>query len=150
MVKSALIWLCFPFVCFFFSEGGARAPVHRSRHGFLSRESPVVERVHVNDLFCLNDSRRLGLLFEAALALQRHAQLVHHGTAEWALQKKTGAGLKLQLAPGCQATQVEPLLQRMEQIWAFYSKTTLNTGRTFCMLCFCGGVTACSDVCQSR
>lgn len=58
-----------------------------SCHGFLSWESPVVERVHVNDLLCLNDDGRLRLLFEAPLALQRHAQLVHHGAAERTLQE---------------------------------------------------------------
>lgn len=71
-------------------EGYVLGYAQSSCHGFLSWESPVVERVHVNDLLCLNDDRRLRLLFEAALTLQRHAQLIHHGAAEWSLQKATG------------------------------------------------------------
>ncbi len=86
VVKSALIWPPSPLRGFY--RGVCSGYAQRSCHGFLSWESPVVERVHVNDLLCFNDDGRLRLLFEAALALQRHAQLIHHGTAEWSLQKR--------------------------------------------------------------
>lgn len=62
--------------------GEAGRSTGSSRHGFLPRQPPVVERVHVNDLLRLDNGRWLRFLFEAALALQRHAQLVHHGAAE--------------------------------------------------------------------
>lgn len=65
-----------------FIEAWVWGYAQRSRHGFLSWESPVIERVHVNDLLRLNDDGRLRLLFETALALQRHTQLIHHGAAE--------------------------------------------------------------------
>lgn len=42
--------------------------------------------MHVNDLLCLDDDGRLRLLFETTAALQRHAQLIHHGAAERSLQ----------------------------------------------------------------
>lgn len=71
-------------------EGAQGGSSGSSRHGFLPRQPPVVERVHVNDLLRLDDGRWLRLLFEAALALQRHAQLVHHGAAERSLHRATG------------------------------------------------------------
>lgn len=70
--------------------GGSEAAPRVSGHGLLPRESPVVERVHVDDLLGLDDDGRLGLLFEAPLTLQRDAQLIHHGAAERPLQRKGG------------------------------------------------------------
>lgn len=70
--------------------GRSEAALLVSGHGLLPRESPVVERVHVNDLLGLDDDGRLRLLFEAPLTLERHAQLIHHGAAERSLQRTEG------------------------------------------------------------
>lgn len=75
-----------------FIEGNVSGCCQLSCHCFLPWESPVVERVHVNDLLCLDDSRRLWLLFETTLALQRDTQFIHNGTAERSLKKKTREG----------------------------------------------------------
>lgn len=95
--------------------GGGGVYVQRSCHGFLSWESPVVERVHVNDLLCLDDDGRLRLLFEAALALQRHAQLVHHGTAERSLRSGESREGKVMAGITVSATLLKPVqLGRLE------------------------------------
>ena len=62
-----------------------------SGHGFFAWQSSVVECVHVNDLLRLDHDGRLGLVFEATLALEGHPQFVHHGTAEGALWGQTRA-----------------------------------------------------------
>lgn len=58
-------------------------------HGLFPWQSTVVEGVHVDDLLRFHHDRWLGLVFEPALALEGDPQLVHHGTAEGSLQRKT-------------------------------------------------------------
>lgn len=57
-------------------------------HGLFPWQSAVVEGVHVDDLLRFHHDRRLGLVFEPALALEGNPQLVHHGTAEGPLQRE--------------------------------------------------------------
>lgn len=59
-------------------------------HGLFPWQSAVVEGVHVDDLLRFHHDRRLGLVFEPALALEGNPQLVHHGAAEGSLQRETG------------------------------------------------------------
>lgn len=61
-----------------------------SGHGLFPWQSAVVESVHVDDLLRFHHSGWLGLVFEPALALQGHLQLLHHGTAEGPLQGTIG------------------------------------------------------------
>lgn len=61
-----------------------------SGHGLFPWQSAVVESVHVDDLLRFHHSGWLGLVFEPALALQGHLQLLHHGTAEGPLQRSKG------------------------------------------------------------
>lgn len=59
-----------------------------SGHGLFPWQSAVIESVHVDDLLCFHHDRRLGLVFEPALALEGNPQLVHHGAAEGSLQRE--------------------------------------------------------------
>lgn len=61
----------------------------RSRHGLFPRESPVIKGVHVYNLFCFHDGRRLDFLFPSPLTLHRHPELLHHCTAERPLHINT-------------------------------------------------------------
>lgn len=67
-------------------------------HSLFPWQSSVVEGVHVDDLLGFHHDRRLGLVFEPALALEGNPQLLHHGTAEGPLQgkekDKEGVGFK--------------------------------------------------------
>lgn len=98
-VKSAFISPLLPVMAFFLPRGASfRGRAQCLCHGFLPRESPIVECVHVNDFLRLDNDGRLWLLFETALALERHPQLVHHGTAERSLWRERRRGYSWQHA----------------------------------------------------
>lgn len=66
-----------------------------SSHGLFPWQSPVIEGVHVNHLLCFDDAGRLWFLFEVPLTLQRHSELIQHGTAEWPLNRRRKRKVKL-------------------------------------------------------
>lgn len=59
-----------------------------SGHSLFAGQSAVVEGVHVDDLLRFHQGRGRRLVFEPALALEGHPQLVHYGTAEGPLRRE--------------------------------------------------------------
>lgn len=57
-------------------------------HGFFTWQPSVVKCVHVDNFFCFHNNRGLWLVFQSTLTLQRHPQLLYHGTTEGPLQKE--------------------------------------------------------------